>query len=333
MENIGIYQIKRKNNPVRNYGYIIPGMGRWDNLFIGLNNEFYNFIDNKIHLHEKFNPNSNILIIGLAESGLVPAYIFYKLFQKKYKDYNIEISLSTRENDYIDETNNNIFIFYEDHVTVQHPKHFLKLLNKDLYYSNIIIIDDEMTTGNTIIKLFNQIKHLSDNFFVFNYADVRENKCNEIKIENKNLFFYSLMSAEQLPYINTNCKEIFSLNINIIKLENYKNIIYLIGECIENGIDDYIDKNNTIIRLITHINWELGTIIESIFDLGCDINNKNYKYYNPIIPLNNTNNYIYYYEWQYPIVDKLENFLLNLNQTINIIKISSSGKEGIHIIK
>jgi len=330
MDKIGIYQIKRKNNPVRKFGYIIPGMGRWDNLFIGLNNEFYNFINNKIHNNCNFQSNNNILIIGLAESGLIPAYLFYKFFKKNYDNYNIEISLSSRENDYINENNDNIFVFYEDHVTTQYPKHFLKLINKDLYYSNIIIIDDEMTTGNTIIKLFEQIKHLSNNFFVFNYADVRENKINELYFDDKKLFLYSLMNADQLPEIKSNCQEIYSLNINIIKLNNYKNIVYLIGESIEEGIDNHIESDDTIIRLITHINWEIGVMIESIYDLGCDINNKNYKYYNPILPLNYTNNYIYYYKWQYPIADKLEELLLNINSTINIIKIPSNGKKNIH---
>jgi hypothetical protein len=336
MDKIGIYQIKRKNNPIRKFGFIVPGMGRWDNLFIGLNHEFYNFIENKIHMNNNFNPNNNILIIGLAESGLIPAYLFYKFFKKKYNNYDIEISLSSRENDYINDNNDNIFVFYEDHVTTQYPKHFLKLINKNLYYSNIIIIDDEMTTGNTIMKLFDQIKHLSNNFFVFNYADVRENKINELYFDDKKLFLYSLMNAEQLNDINTNCVEIFSFNKNITKFDNYKNIIYLIGESIEEGIDEYINNyiynNDTIIRLITHINWEIGIMIKSIYDLGCDINNKYYKYYNPIIPLNNTNNYIYYYSWQYPVVDKLEKLLLNLNSNINIIKIPSNGKKDIHNI-
>jgi hypothetical protein len=307
-------------------------MGRWDSLFLGLNNEFYNFIIDKIHSNNNFNKNNNILIIGLAESGLIPAYIFYKLFKKIYNNYEVELSLSTRESDYIDENNKNIFVFYEDHVTTQYPKHFLKLINKNLYYSNIIIIDDEMTTGDTIMKLFHQIKHLSNNFFIFNYADVRIEKINEKNIENKNLYLYSLMNAEQLSEIEGNCKEIFSLNKNIIKLDNYKNIVYLIGESIEKGIDNHINDNDTIIRLITHINWELGVMIESIYDLGSDINNKTYKYYNPIVPLDNTNNYIYYYSWQYPIVDKLEKFLLELNPTINIIKVYSDGKENIHKI-
>ena len=330
MDKIGIYQIKRKNNPVREFGFIIPGMGRWDNLFIGLNNEFYNFIDNKIHNNHNFQSNNNILIIGLAESGLIPAYLFYKFFKQNYDNYNIEVSLSSRENDYIDENNDNIFVFYEDHVTTQYPKHFLKLTNKNLYYSNIIIIDDEMTTGNTIMKLFEQIKHLSNNFFVFNYADVRENKINELYFDDKKLFLYSLMNADQLPEINSNCQEIYSLNKNINKLNNYKNIIYLVGESIEKGIDNHINSDDTIIRLITHINWEIGVMIESIYDLGCDINNKSYKYYNPITPLDNTNNYIYYYSWQYPVVDKLEKILLNLNSNINIIKVPSEGKEYLH---
>jgi len=332
MDKIGIYQIRRKNNPVRKFGFIIPGMGRWDNLFLGLNNEFYNFIENKIHINNNFQQNNNILIIGLAESGLIPAYLFYKFLKKNYNNYNIEISLSSRENDYITENNDDIFVFYEDHVTTQYPKHFLKLINKNLYYSNIIIIDDEMTTGNTIMKLFNQIKHLSNNFFVFNYADVRENKINELYFGDKKLFLYSLMNAEQLDDIDGNCKEIFSLNKDIIKLDNYKNIVYLIGESIEEGIDNHIENEDTIIRLITHINWEIGIMIESIYDLGSDINNKNYKYYNPIIPLNNTNNYIYYYSWQYPVVDKLEKLLLNLNSKINIIKVPSNGKKNIHQI-
>jgi hypothetical protein len=333
MDKIGIYQIKRKNNPVRKFGFIIPGMGRWDNLFIGLNNEFYNFIDNKIHNNHNFKSNNNILIIGLAESGLIPAYLFYKFFKKNYDNYNIEISLSSRENDYIDENNDNIFVFYEDHVTSQYPKHFLKLKNKNLYYSNIIIIDDEMTTGNTIMKLFEQIKHLSNNFFVFNYADVRENKMNELCFDDKKLFLYSLMNADQLPEINSNCQEIYSLHKNINKLNNYKNIVYLVGESIEKGIDNHIENDNTIIRLITHINWEIGVMIESIYDLGSDINNKSYKYYNPITPLDNTNNYIYYYSWQYPVVDKLEKLLLNLNPIINIIKVPSDGKEYLHQLK
>lgn len=319
IENIGIYQIKRLNNAVRKYGFIVPGMGRWDNIYFKLNEIFYDFIINKIKNNSNFDFNGNILIIGLSESGLIPSYVFYKLFKKNFPNLDISISLSTREEEFI---NNNIdyFVFYEDHVTTQHPKHFLKLINQELYYSNIIIIDDEMTTGKTILKLLDQIKHLSNNFFIFNYVDVRINKTDILDIyDNKNIFFNSLMCSNQLEIIDDNCQKIYDLNIKIESIKNYENIIYIIGECIEDAIDKHMN-DNSIIRLITHINWEICSLIESYFDLGYDLNNKKYKYYNPIKPLNKSNNYIYYYEWQSPLADNLEKYLLHLNSNIKVIK-------------
>ena len=111
---------------------------------------------------------------------------------------------------------------------------------------------------------------------------------------------------------------------------NYNKVAYMFGECIQECIDNHLDDDNCLIRIITHINWKKAHIIKDVIDLGADINNKTHKYYNPVYPKDNEKHYFYYFEWQQPLVDKLLEWLKSQNKNIEIILISSKGIKELH---
>lgn len=316
MDTLGIYQILRDKNKRRKYGFIVPGMGRWDPVSKKLNDTFYDFMCGKIQ--NKIKENDKILVVGLAESGLIAGYLIYKNLTQKYK--NVSLALSSRESEYIDQKDENIFVFTEDHVTEQHPKHFLNIENIPLNYSQIIIIDDEMTTGITVMKLIKQIQHLTNNIWVFCYADVREDKFSKIDSE-KNIEIHNMMESNQLTDINKDCVKIFNYSPEILLFkENYNKVCYIFGECVKECLKDNYDNENSLIRIITHINWKKAYIIKDIIELGSDLNGKTHRYYNPVLPKDNEEHCLYYYPWQQPLVDNLIEWLQEKGKKIIIKK-------------
>ena len=316
MDTLGIYQILRDNNKKRKYGFIVPGMGRWDPVSNKLNDTFFDFIDDKIKDH--VGENEKILVVGLAESGLIAGYLVHKNLTKKYP--NVTLALSSRENDYINETDDDIFVFTEDHVTEQHPKHFLNIKNIALDYSQIIIIDDEMTTGITVQKLIGQIQHLTNKIWVFCYADVRKEKINKIESE-KNIEMYSLMESDQLGDLDKDCVKIFNYSPEILLHKGqYNKVCYIFGECVKECLKDNYDNEKALIRIITHINWKKAHIIKDLIELGSDVNGKTHRYYNPILPKDNEEHCFYYYPWQEPLVNNLIQWLESNGKNIIITK-------------
>tara|TARA_B100000524_G_scaffold346612_1_gene247057 strand:+ start:658 stop:1629 length:972 start_codon:yes stop_codon:yes gene_type:complete len=316
MDTLGIYQILRDKNKRRKYGFIVPGMGRWDPVSKKLNDTFYDFICGKIQ--NKIKENDKILVIGLAESGLIAGYLVHKNLTQKYK--NVSLALSSRESEYIEQKDENIFVFTEDHVTEQHPKHFLNIENIPLNYSQIIIIDDEMTTGITVMKLIKQIQHLTNNIWVFCYADVREDKFSKIDSE-KNIEIHNMMKSNQLTDVNKDCVKIFNYSPEILLFKkNYNKVCYIFGECVKECLKDNYDNENSLIRIITHINWKKAHIIKDLIELGSDLNGKTHRYYNPVLPKDNEEHCFYYYPWQQPLVDNLIEWLKEKGKKIIIKK-------------
>lgn len=129
------------------------------------------------------------------------------------------------------------------------------------------------------------------------------------------------MESNQLDNLNKDCVKIFNYYPEILLYkEKYKKVCYIFGECISECLKDNYNNENTIIRIITHINWKKASIIKDVIELGSDKNNKTYRYYNPILPNDNEEHYLYYYEWQQSLVNKLIKWLNEKNKKIIIKK-------------
>lgn len=139
---------KRDNNKLRSYLIVNPCLCKHIPANPNVLMEKAEQLSNK--LLEKIN-NSNILVIAFAETatavGAACAYFLHKNNQVYY--------ITTTREDYISEEYIN---FSEVHSHAAAQKLYTKNLNEIIYNINhIIFIEDEITTGNTIINLYNEI--------------------------------------------------------------------------------------------------------------------------------------------------------------------------------
>lgn len=157
------YHLKRDNNPLREEAFTLSCLGKLhpasSSDFIrcgGWLSELLDEIISKNHLEHE------ILITGLTESGIIPAFLMY--VESGRKHLNTHIIYSTRRP-------MSGIAFNESHS--HGPDHILPLA--DSSFKEIWIVEDEITSGNTVLNLIVQLyNHLSINRVrVFAFADFR----------------------------------------------------------------------------------------------------------------------------------------------------------------
>jgi len=297
--------IKRDSNPNRKYAFIINGFGKIDNLSDDLYNDFSTFVNNNLD----FNINEKIVFFGPSESGIFLSKYVYEnsIYLNKLYIYSIlrskiifnKYTIQFKENHC---TNNNIHSF---------------TFNYDIYndYNTFIIIEDEITTGNTIINLINSIDKYFKKIYIFTLLDRRETENIIDLFENIEIKIFSF-NLELINLYNTEKVFNYNHNINI----NVKNIFYVIGECSEECYNIYKNTENSILRFIPATKYEIDNVnIFDIFDLGKDKNNCNYYYYNSFNINNDSTIHIFFYSTQYYVSQNFIKYLKNKNDDIKIV--------------
>lgn len=160
------YQLKRDNNPLREDAFTISCLGK---LFPASSLDFTRCGSWLSELLDDIILNNSleheILIIGLTESGIIPAFLMYVEATKKH--LNTHIIYSTRRP-------MSGIAFHESHS--HGPNHILPIA--DASFKEIWIVEDEITSGNTVFNLIVQLSnHLKiDCIRVFAFADFRNMK-------------------------------------------------------------------------------------------------------------------------------------------------------------
>ena len=157
------YYLKRDNNPLREEAFTLSCLGKIhpasssDLIRCGaMLSELLEEIISKDTL------KNEILITGLTESGIIPALLMY--LESTRKNLNTHLIYSTRRS-------LPGIAFNENHS--HGPDHILPL--KDCTFREIWIVEDEITSGNTVFNLIMQMNnHLNiDCVRVFAFADFR----------------------------------------------------------------------------------------------------------------------------------------------------------------
>lgn len=195
-----IHICKRHNNPKREYLFVNKYQGK--HYPINPKDALKLFDELFFEIEKKYiNSNKKILVVGFAETatGIAQRITDNAL---KYKTLNIVFHLqTTRENIETDIQNIN---FDEQH---SHA------VNQKLYYSDtipdydiVLFIEDEITTGNTIINFINQFKRLNPKAkYVVSSILNWQNKENELKYKNMDIDTVYLVKGyikDNLPSIN-----------------------------------------------------------------------------------------------------------------------------------
>lgn len=162
------YHLKRDNNPLREDAFTLPCLGK---LFPASVHHFLRCRSWMADLMKTalsgsdVSPNESqerILIIGLTESGIIPAFLMYLETITQYR--NTQLIFSTRRP-------MNGLSFHEVHS--HGPNHILPRIDGE--FSRIWIVEDEITSGNTLFNIMMQLHRVQGfaRYDLFSIADFR----------------------------------------------------------------------------------------------------------------------------------------------------------------
>lgn len=148
------FRVEARHNPKRGFLFVSKVLGKhiavesnkMENVYQSLAEKSINSIDK----------NKKTLVIGMAETATLLGFGVYKKLNKLFDDKSLI--------DYIQSTRypaDNALPFEEAHSHA--PSQFIHLTNSDIY-EQVILIDDELSTGNTFVGfekiLFENMKNL-----------------------------------------------------------------------------------------------------------------------------------------------------------------------------
>lgn len=216
--------VKRENNKKRDYLFLNKELGKHYPV-LG-NNVFNQFNNLENELKKYINPNQKILLIGFAETATaISEYLFFKASQKMENHLNFVYYIQTTREEF--STNIPLVSFEEEHSHATNQKLYYN--ESDIpEYDTILFIEDEITTGNTILNFINEFSKIKPNLnYIVGSLLNWQNKENKNKFKNKGIQTVSLINGEiknSLSEIQLN-KTIDKFNIKDKVLENEKIIL------------------------------------------------------------------------------------------------------------
>lgn len=214
-----LFRVESRKNPKRGFLFVSKVLGKHIPVTIGNIDENHKKIAE--NLINRINLNKKTLVIGMAETATLLGYGVYKHLQKYFSN-NLSYIYSTRI------PYKNAIAFEESHSHA--PSQFIHLEEKD--YEQVILIDDELSTGNTFVGFENILKEnlpKLDNILWGCLTDFRKK---EVKNNQKNLEdVVSLLKGEwdfewkNKPDIFVASENIHSVSANeVIKFGRYKTL-------------------------------------------------------------------------------------------------------------
>lgn len=166
-----LWQVERDGNPLRRFGHVSPSIGKLGPLDSDALDQIGQLT--RAALPDLPEPT---LVIGMTESSLLLAF-FMALWQQK----PVDLRFTTRYN----RAGEDKRAFREPHS--HGPQHFLAL-EEGRTYAQIVIIEDELTTGATLRNLILAVSDVSRRVFVATLRDLRpQNLRDELQNEMQNL--------------------------------------------------------------------------------------------------------------------------------------------------
>lgn len=180
------YHLKRENNPLREDAFTVSCLGKlfpassselircrhWLSTLLDdiplapLSLSFQPSLQERGCASDKMKPfeKEGILIVGLTESGIIPAFLMY--LESRKRDLNTHLIYSSRRP---------IAGIAFNEIHSHGPNHVLPLAGAGAVFKEIWIVEDEITSGNTVINLMGQLQtHMPmERVRIFAFADFR----------------------------------------------------------------------------------------------------------------------------------------------------------------
>ena len=264
-----LLQVERDGNPLRRFGHASPFIGK----LAPLNARALGQIA-RLTLEQLPHLPDPTLVIGMTESSLLLAW-----FLTLWQETPVDLRFTTRENR--GDTPGRTFREPHSHG----PEHFLAL-SKGAKFAQILVIEDELTTGATMRNLIFALRDVAQKIWVVTLCDLRSESMktaleSELKACGIELTVLDLSKVDGEPFDlqeksvlhapNHDCARVFnpfgrsqkSLEKARFDLENHaKNgldALYIIGECVDIALEWWEcqpPETRPEVRQITRSPWK-----------------------------------------------------------------------------
>ncbi|PQV62947.1 Phosphoribosyl transferase [Abditibacterium utsteinense] len=283
-----LFQVERDGNPLRRFGHVSPFIGKLAPVCSQNLDQIGKLA--RVALPELPEPT---LVIGMTESSLLLAF-----FMARWQQKSVDLRFTTRKNR---ETSGEKIAFREPHS--HGPQHFLAL-EVGRKYAQIVIIEDELTTGATLRNLILALRAISPRFFVATLRDLRpqtlrdelqsEMKSAGLQLEvlslescvwNQNATFQIPVAPRFNPFGRTEAALQVALQAVQNQWEEFQpDGFFMIGECVDIALRFWLDlpKNERLpLRQITRSPWKVdGVAVKSAVKFPALEGGSNYFLYN-----------------------------------------------------
>ena len=204
-----IHICKRLNNNKREYLFVNKYQGKHipedpENI-IKLLNIFFNEVKRNLNKDEK------ILVVGFAETATgIAEYLTYKLSLDNEFCNSIVYHLQTSREQYKD--CKKLFTFDEEH---SHAVNQFLYCDETLpIYDRVLFVEDEITTGNTILNFINEFKKINPNckYSVSSILNWQNEKNRKIFEENQieRIYLVNGEIKETLPHLDVHINQVIN---------------------------------------------------------------------------------------------------------------------------
>lgn len=252
-----LLQVRREGNPRRRYAHVSPFMGKLQPV------DSY-ALDNIVNTAlAALPPLSGVtLVMGLAESSLLLAWWLARTLVTPPTD----LSFTSRHPCFQPQERS----FLEPHSHA--PTHFFCLPRNR--YAQIIIVDDELTTGTTVKHLVWALRDVTSQFYILTLGDLRNSEhkmqlemaCTEtnLQIHLIDLSTYRALSSPSRTTFGPGVASGHTLNDSQLVHQHWSLIkadtIYMIGECVAPVLDFWQALpvvSRPALRHVTRSPWEI----------------------------------------------------------------------------
>ncbi len=258
-----LLQVKRDGNPLRRFGHASPFIGKLGPLDCARLDEIGQLT--RVALPDLPEPT---LVIGMTESSLLLAF-WMALWQQK----PVDLRFTSRK---IRDGDAHRLAFREPHS--HGPQHYLAL-ERGARYAQIVIIEDELTTGATLRNLILALDGVSNRVWVATLRDMRlphlrDELRAELGARGVDLQVIALDTLRENlpveiaplrphfnPFGRTECSRVAAL----CELEKQwktfaPDVIYMVGECVDIALQWWLrlpESGRPNLRQITRSPWKV----------------------------------------------------------------------------
>lgn len=222
-----VHICKRVNNSKREYLFVNKYQGKHipesPNNILGLLNCFCREVKQNLNFQEK------ILIVGFAETATgIAEYLTYQLSLDSDFSKSVVYHLQTSREKY--QNCAKLFNFNEEHSHAVNQNLYSQRVLP--YYDRVVFVEDEITTGKTILNFIDKFKKINSNckYSVASILNWQNKECRDIFELNgiQRIYLVSGEIKDKLPVLNNIVsKEVkdYMFTMNLDDKINHKNII------------------------------------------------------------------------------------------------------------